>query len=91
VALAGGSPVKAIEYARAAADIATSDSLSESRSAYVGEARLLEGKALLARGDTTAAQATLARSVAALQYGLGAADARSREAEATLASLRRQR
>jgi eukaryotic-like serine/threonine-protein kinase len=83
--LDGGAPARALEYARAAAGIATSDPLSETRSAYVGEARLLEGRALLARGDSAGARAALTRAVTALRSGAGAEHPRSREAEGSLA------
>jgi eukaryotic-like serine/threonine-protein kinase len=87
-ALLAHDPVKAAAYARAAADIATSDSLSETRSAYVGEARLLEGRALLAEGDTASARAVLARGVSALRAGAGEEHPLVRAGEGLLASLR---
>jgi eukaryotic-like serine/threonine-protein kinase len=86
-ALLAHDPLKAAAYARAAADIATSDSLSETRSAYVGEARLLEGRALLAEGDTASARAVLARGVSALRAGAGPAHPLVRAGEGLLASL----
>lgn len=79
----------ALGFARAARAITTRDSLTETRSAYVGEARLLEGRALLASGDTAAARESLERAAVALRSGAGAAHPRTREAEALLASLRR--
>jgi eukaryotic-like serine/threonine-protein kinase len=84
-----GNPAEAVEYARAAADIASSDALSETRSAYVGEARLIEGTALLAGGDTAAARAVITRAVGALRAGAGAEHPRAREAERLLASVSR--
>jgi serine/threonine-protein kinase len=84
------APAEALEYARAAHGIATSDSLTEMRSAYVGEAGLVEGRALLASGDTIRARASLGRALVALRTGAGAEHARAREAEAVLATLRRQ-
>ena len=87
-ALLAHDPVKAAAYARAAAEMATSDSLSETRSAYVGEARLLEGKALLAQGDTASARVVLARGVSALRAGAGPEHPLVRAGEGLLASLR---
>ena len=78
---------KALEYARAAHGIAVSDSLSESRSAYVGEARLLEGRALAAQGDTAGAREALNRAVAALRFGVGVEHPRYEEAQKALAAL----
>ena len=78
----------ALRLARDARTIATLDSLSDSRSALVGEARLAEGRALLASDDTTAARATLARAVAALTTGAGPSHPTAREAEALLAKIR---
>jgi serine/threonine-protein kinase len=83
------APGEALEYARAAHGIATSDSLTETRSAYVGEARLLEGRALLSAGDTAGARAALARAVVALEAGAGAEHPRAAEARTLLAALRR--
>jgi hypothetical protein len=47
------------------------DSLTEIRSAYVGTARLVEGRALLARGDTVEGQKAIARALTALRTGAG--------------------
>jgi hypothetical protein len=88
-ALDARDPVKARDYARAAHGIARSDSLSEQRSAYVGEARLLEGRALLASGDTASGRTMLERAATALRAGVGADHPRTREAEAVLAQTRR--
>ena len=85
----GGDPARAAEYARAAADIATSDSLSETRSAYVGEARLIEGTALVALGDSAAARAVVSRALRALASGVGPNHPRTLEAERLLAGLSR--
>ena len=87
-ALALGQPTEALGYARDARAKATLDSLTEKRSAYVGEARLVEVRALLARGDSSDARAELARSVVALKYGAGAEHERTREAEALLGAVR---
>jgi len=86
-ALSLGNAADAIRYAADAREISTRDSLAESRSAYVGEGRLVEGRALLAIGDTAAARAALVRARAALRSGAGATHPRTREAEALLASL----
>jgi hypothetical protein len=86
-ALDAGAPGEALEYARAAHGIAYSDRLSESRSAYVGEARLLEGRALLAGGDAAAAKAALTQAAAALRSGAGESHPRTREAQLLLARL----
>jgi serine/threonine-protein kinase len=86
-ALDAGDPIKARDYARAAHGIALSDSLSEQRSGYVGEARLLEGRALLASGDTASGRTMLDRAATALRAGVGADHPRTREAEAVLARL----
>jgi len=87
-ALALHRPDEALRLARDARTIATLDSLADSRSALVGEARLAEGRALLASGDTTAARATLDRAVAALTTGAGSGHPAVREAEALLAKIR---
>jgi serine/threonine-protein kinase len=88
-ALAAQDPKVALEYAQAARGIAFSDSLSETRSAYVGEARLLEGRAQLALGDSAAARATITAALNALRAGAGADHPRAREAEKVLAGLPR--
>jgi tetratricopeptide (TPR) repeat protein len=88
-ALDARDPGAALEYARAAHGIAVSDSLSETRSAYVGEARLLEGRALLAAADTAGARRALSRAVTALRAGVGAGHPRAREAETLVAALPR--
>ena len=87
-ALALHWPDEALRFARDARTIATLDSLADSRSALVGEARLAEGRALLASGDTTSARATLDRAVAALTAGAGSGHPLVREAEALLATIR---
>ncbi|HET8655103.1 MAG TPA: serine/threonine-protein kinase [Longimicrobiaceae bacterium] len=87
-ALDARAPARALEYARAAHGIATADSLTETRSAYVGEARLLEARALLASGDTAAARTAAGLALAGLRYGAGADHPRTRQAAALLATLR---
>ncbi|HEU4566380.1 MAG TPA: serine/threonine-protein kinase [Gemmatimonadaceae bacterium] len=88
-ALAVGRPDEALALAREARAEAAVDSLAETRSAGVGEARLLEARALLAAGDSAAARAAIARAVVALRAGAGPAHRRTREAEGLLASLSR--
>ena len=87
-ALALRHPAEALRYARDARAVVTLDSLTETRSAYVGEARLVEARALLASGDSAGARSTLARSVEALRTGAGPAHPLTREAERLLATLR---
>jgi serine/threonine-protein kinase len=88
-ALALGHPSEAVGYARDARVKAALDSLTEMRSAYVGEARLVEARAILASGDTSGARAEFARSVVALRNGAGAEHPRTREAGMSVAALRR--
>ena len=85
--LALGWPDTALRYARDAARIARKDSLTELRSARVGEARLIEGRALLARGDTAAGRAALAGALRALRTGAGEGHPRTREAALRLSAL----
>jgi serine/threonine-protein kinase len=56
---------------RKAHAIAAVDSIAEEQSAYVGESRLLEARALLARGDSAGARAALGAAVRALRNGAG--------------------
>lgn len=77
-------PEEALGYAHDARVNATLDSLTETRSAYVGEARLLEARAQLATGDSSTARASLAQSVTELRNGAGANHPRAREATALL-------
>jgi tetratricopeptide (TPR) repeat protein len=86
-ALALGWPDSALRYARDAERIALKDSLASTRSARVGEARLIEGRALLASGDTAAGRAVLGRAHRALRAGAGEAHPRTREAAAGLDAL----
>ena len=82
-------PDSAVTFARAALRLATVDSLSATHSAYVGQARLVEGRALLAAGDTAAARASLAQAVTALAAGAGPDHPLTRAARAALATLSR--
>ncbi|HEY8793658.1 MAG TPA: serine/threonine-protein kinase [Gemmatimonadaceae bacterium] len=79
----------ALRLARDARRIATLDSLADSRSAYVGEAGLAEGLALIASGDTAAARATLDHALVALRNGAGAGHPAVREVETLLVRLGR--
>ncbi len=88
-ALEADAPSEALEYARAAHGIATSDALTETRSAYVGEARLIEARGLLATGDRAAARTVLAQALTALRTGAGPEHPRVREAESLLSQLAR--
>jgi tetratricopeptide (TPR) repeat protein len=86
-ALALAWPDTALRYAREAGRIALKDSLAETRSARVGEARLVEGRALLAAGDSTAARAALEHAFRALRSGVGNGHPRTREAARRLEAL----
>ena len=82
-----GQPATALEYARAAATSATIDSLAGVRSAWVGQARLLEARALLATGDSNAARQASNTAARALTVGAGAGHPLTLEAQALLRSL----
>ena len=82
-----GHADSALAFARAARKTATRDSLSETRSARVGEARLIEARAEFLAGDVTAARADAERAVTALRNGAGAKNPRTKAAEAFLARL----
>ncbi len=88
-ALALGQVDSALSLAGQAREIAAVDSLTETRSAYVGEARLIEGRALLAKGDSAAAREAFEKGVIALRTGAGVEHPRTREAERMLATLHR--
>ncbi|HMA01043.1 MAG: hypothetical protein ACM34L_03330, partial [Gemmatimonas sp.] len=80
-------PDSALRFARDARRLATLDSIADSRSAHVGEARLAEGRALLAGGDTVEARATLERALAALSAGAGSGHPLTRETVSLLSAL----
>jgi len=80
-------PDSALAFARDARGLATLDSIADLRSAHVGEARLAEGRALLAGGDTVEARATLERALAGLSAGAGAGHPLTREAASLLSAL----
>jgi ATP/maltotriose-dependent transcriptional regulator MalT len=82
-------PDSGLGFARAALQLATRDSLTETRSAWVGYARLAEGRALLMKRDTAGARASLERAVVAIGAGVGSDHPRAREARALLDSLPR--
>ena len=86
-ALQLGSADSAITFARQAHDIAAVDSLTELRSARVGEANLLGGRALLATGDTAGARIALRNARVALQHGAGEDFPRTQQAETVLQAL----
>ena len=86
-AAALGQVQQALTLAREARAIAAVDSLADSRSAGVGEARLIEARAMLAGGDTAAARGALARALVALRFGAGAEHPRTRQADALAALL----
>jgi hypothetical protein len=79
---------EALKLAREAREIAALDSLADTRSAYVGEARLVEARVQLAKGDTAGARAALALALPGLRAGAGDEHPRTRQAERLLASLR---
>ncbi len=80
-------PDSGLAFARAARRAAALDSLTDTRSATVGEARLVEGRLLLEQGDTAAARESLERALVALASGLRPGHPRTREARALLAAL----
>jgi hypothetical protein len=82
-------PDSALLFARDARKLATLDSVADLQSARVGGARLFEGRALLARGDTGEARATLERARAALRTGAGAGHSLTRESDSLLSALPR--
>jgi hypothetical protein len=88
-ALGLGKPEEALGYARAARETATLDSLTETQSAWVGEARLFEARALLASGDSAGARRAAALALEGLRSGAGIEHPRTREAARLLATLAR--
>ncbi len=80
-ALADGDAEGALHYARSAREAATTDSLSARESAFVGEARLLEGRAQLALGDTADGRASIDLALQALRHGAGPGHPLTIEAE----------
>jgi serine/threonine-protein kinase len=88
-ALASGMADSALRLAREALAIATVDSLATTRSARVGEARLIEGEALAALGETTGARTALMAASRALAYGAGPDHPRTRRAGEALQAVSR--
>jgi hypothetical protein len=86
-ALALRNSIKATEYARAARRMTELDSLTSTRSAYVGEAALLEARGLLLAGDSSDARDLLQQANVALSFGAGASHPRTRQARALMDSL----
>jgi len=86
-ALGAHQPAAALRYARDARDVSALDSATASRSAFVGEAQLVEARALLETGDTTAARGVLDSAVAALRAAAGDSHPRTVEAARLRASL----
>jgi len=86
-ALQLGLPDTALTYARGAAETAVLDSLTTTRSGWVGAARLLEARALLALGDTAAARAAATQARRALGVGFGDDHPQSRAADTLLTRL----
>jgi eukaryotic-like serine/threonine-protein kinase len=82
-------PAAALGFAHAALALASVDSLAATRSAYVGEARLVEARALLAEGDRAAARDGLRQAVVALTNGVGPDHPDTRDARMLLATLSR--
>jgi serine/threonine-protein kinase len=89
-ALGAHETESALALARDARATAMLDTLADSRSAYVGEARLAEGRALLARGDSVGARTTLERARVALSWGGGPEHPLTREAEAIVSAMQRR-
>jgi tetratricopeptide (TPR) repeat protein len=87
--LALGEPAEALKLAREARVAASVDSVAELRSARVGEARLIEARALLAGGDSTGGRASIERAVVPLATGAGVKHPITREAQALAAALDR--
>ncbi|MEP6571086.1 MAG: serine/threonine-protein kinase [Gemmatimonadota bacterium] len=88
VALKLGDAKRSLKLAGDARRIAAFDSTAESRSMYVGEARLMEARGYLAQGDTVQAVGLLSRALPALRVGAGPGHPMTRTAENLLASLR---
>jgi serine/threonine-protein kinase len=86
-ALGLGKPDEALRFVRGAKRFGPLDSLTETRSALVGEELLMEARALLTQGDTATATRTLERALVALRHGFRAGHPRTGEAERLLAQL----
>ncbi|HEY4304880.1 MAG TPA: serine/threonine-protein kinase [Gemmatimonadaceae bacterium] len=86
--LALGHADSAFALAAAARKTATRDSLSQTRSARVGEAQMIQAKAELLKGDRIAARADAQAAFIALRSGGGSTNPRTKETEALTARLR---
>jgi hypothetical protein len=86
-ALALGQPALALAYAGGIDSTSAIDSLTHTRSGWVGAARLLEGRAELAAGDTVGARRAIRAAQIALSVGFGADHRLTRSAAALLAQL----
>jgi hypothetical protein len=86
-ALESGHAGVALGLARDARTVATLDSLTDTRSAYVGEARLAEARALVAMGDSAGARAALDRASVAVQIGGGRSHPLNQSIDSLRASL----
>jgi eukaryotic-like serine/threonine-protein kinase len=84
-----GRPAEALGFLAAARKISEFDSLAATHSAFLGEIGLLEGKALLRRGDTAAARTAFTRARVALANGAGPAHPHVRELDSLIARLAR--
>ncbi|MFN8581356.1 MAG: protein kinase [Gemmatimonadaceae bacterium] len=78
--LAAGDVEQADSLARLAIETAAVDSVARTRSAYVGFAELILARARARGGDVGAARQAAERAVTAMTNGLGARNARVREA-----------
>ena len=85
--LALGRPADVLTLADEAIEVAAVDSLTETRSMYVGTIRMLMAKARLAEGDTIAARDLAHRAVVALRSGAGPGHYRTRQAEQLAGAL----
>ena len=85
--LALGDRKGALELARQAVTTAAVDSLALTTSLWVGEARLVEGRALLASGDTAAARGALEQAVTALSTGGGETHPETDQARREVAAI----
>ena len=79
-ALATGDAAQALTLVREARQVANDDPTGVDTNAYVGDAWLVEARALLVARDTTAARAAVRRAVSSLTAGAGAGHARTVEA-----------
>lgn len=89
LALELGWPDSAFAYARILDSTSNWDSLTYSRSGWVGAAKFLEARARLARGDTAAARPMASAARGALAIGFGPEHPLTRSADSLLARLHR--